>query len=141
MSSNMLSDEEFQNIADWLFDVAKSRVNGCAHTVKVFLGYKPGTESFITLPDLEENVINVVRNMYNLNRLALVVRYSDPYIREDKTVFKPKFNPYLKEIEVLSTIKSLLYQCGEYIVMDTKQYKLIEEFLGDICTHIYFRGK
>lgn len=141
MSSFLLSQEEFQNIADWLFIQATSQRSRHAHYIKTFIGFEPGTHEHANASkeEIEHKLRSAMRHLYNLNRLALVTRYSDAYEREDLTQFTPKHNPLINERKAIETLISLRYQCGEYIVMETETYKKLDKLIGKLCEVVFSR--
>jgi hypothetical protein len=141
MSSCLLSNDEFQMIADFLYMNGISKRSSHAFDIKTFIGFENGSKEHFEATDeqIEKKVIDCVKHLYNLNRLALVTRYGDKYDRNDATEFKPKINPYLKEKEVIETLRSLTYQCGEYIISETSTYKELKEFIGKLCENIFMR--
>ena len=132
MSAYLLSNEQFQKIANMMAtSLAKEYYR---YNTQNFLEIEYGTDP----KEQVEAVTLMVRNLYNLNRLALVTRYGDTYERGDETRFSPKaeeFNPR----EYIDLLKSLRYQCGEYLASDTNLYKELDGYIGRLCES-YFDG-
>jgi hypothetical protein len=141
MSSHLLKDEQFQAIADWLYSNAIDKIYRHDHDIKNFIGFEIGTEkhTYATDEEIKQAVKNQVRNLYNLNRLALVTRYGDKYDREDTKSFTPKLNPMINETYIINTLISLRYQCAEYITHQTELYKELKIFIGELCENIFER--
>ena len=141
MSSYLLSKDEFQSISDWLYMQGSSKQSRHAHYIKSFIGFEAGTDEHFHASEQEisDKVKNSVRHLYNLNRLALTTRYGESYDRNDETQFTPKYNPMANEKKVISSLISLRYQCGEYIVCETKSYDLLNELIGKLCENIFTR--
>lgn len=134
MSSYMLDDDKWQLIANWLWQASHEH-NRHQFCVRQFLGFEPGTKAFYALTEADRDAAatNAVRNLYNLNRLALVTRYSEPYDRKDETKFVGKFDPMATDIKAIQALRELRYQCAEYMVMDTKQFDELDRFIGKVC--------
>jgi len=143
MSSYLLSDEEFQYISNWLFNNATSNSEyGKAFSIKKFIGLDASNYAIFNAPSqalLKERVEECVRHLYNLNRLALVVRYSDNYDREDNKKFYPVTSFSEQETKAIKTLQALIYQCSEYLVIDTKLYESLERFVKNLCANIFNR--
>lgn len=143
MSSHMLDDEEFQVIADWIYMQGISRQSRHRYCVRTFLGFVPGSDKHHNVDDeeVQQTVKNVIRNFYNLNRLALTTRYGLAYDREDEKHFTPTYNPMANERKVIDRLQSLRYQCAEYIVCETKWYDELRIFIGQLCENIFMRNE
>jgi hypothetical protein len=137
----MLSNEEFQLIADWLLVQGSSKHSRHAHDIKTFIGFEPGSDQHYsaTAEEIKEKIKIVIRNYYNLNRLALTTRYGDPYDRKDEVMFTPKNNPMANERKAIQALQSLSYQCAEYIVCETSWHKELKIFIGKLCENIFRR--
>ena len=142
MSSHLLPEEKYQHISNWLYDQAKFKNSCHARSIKTFIGFIPGTDEhyYATDEQIKEAVKNTVRNLYNLNRLALVTRYSDTYDRNDNKFFEPIVSSISNETEVIELLQSLHYQCGEYLTCDTNLYKELKIFIGELCINIFNRN-
>lgn len=141
MSSHLLTDEEFQKIADWLYTQAIMRGSIHWHDTRDFIGLQFGTAEHYEAKDerVKELVTCCVRNYYNLNRLALVVRYGDNYDRKDEKQFVPKeLHDTVSEKEVIRLMRSLHYQTAEYLVSTTEFHKKLNDFIGEICQNRIF---
>lgn len=143
MSSYLLSKEEFQLISDWLYMEGSSKQSRHAHYIKSFIGFEAGTDEHFhaSSEEISNKVKNSVRHLYNLNRLALTTRYGESYDRNDETQFIPSYNPMANERKVIELLISLRYQCGEYIVCETKSYGFLKELIGELCENIFSRTK
>lgn len=136
MSTHMLSDEEFQQIADWIYSKA---IYGPSHyccACKDFLGLERGSEDYYSLDHQKAQELTgyAVRNLYNLNRLAQVTRYGEKYDPNDETQWIPKITDRGTVEMFIQTLQSLRYQCAEYLTADTKLFESLTKFIGDLCT-------
>lgn len=143
MSACQLTDEEYQLISDWLYMQGTSKHSSHAFDIKSFIGFEAGSDKHhqATKEEISEAVKNTVRNLYNLNRLALTTRYGDLYDRKDETYFPPKNNPMANERKAIEALQALRYQCGEYLTSDTSLYKDLKIFIGQLCENIFNRGR
>ncbi len=135
MSAFLLSDEEFQRIADWLYEKCVSKNSRYSYEIRSFIGLDNSKdEDYNASADkIRVQVCTVVRNFYNLNRLSLVTRYGERYDRSDEKQFLPKFDAFGSFKKTLSALRSLHYQCAEYIVCETTWLKELDIFIGKIC--------
>ena len=115
--------------------MGSSKHSKFAHSIREFIGLDNSkTEDYNAgVEEIKQRVMNLVRNYYNLNRLALVTRYGAEYDREDDKKFIPKFDAYSSFKKTLSALNSLSYQCAEYIVCEASCHKQLELFIGKIC--------
>jgi hypothetical protein len=137
MSAYQLADEQFQTISNWLYEQAQNRdAFSCRYDVYDFLELK---QSFDIDDEAIRNAIKTcVRNYYNLNRLALVTRYGEKYDKDDTKSFSPSFMYQTIDIgNIIDLLKSLRYQCAEYITSDTMIFKALGDFIGKLCCHAY----
>ena len=109
MSACQLSDEEYQLISDWLYMQGISKHSSHAFDIKSFIGFEAGSDEHhkATHEQIAEAIKNTVRNLYNLNRLALTTRYGDLYDRKDETYFPPKNNLMANERKAIEALQAL----------------------------------
>ncbi len=143
MSSHMLTDEQYQEIADWLFTESVLKNGDHWRSIRNFLGYEYTDEKHYSASEgeIKEAVKFTVRNYYNLNRLAQCTRYGEIYDRNDKTEFTPKSLFQNKENAVIRLLKSLHYQCAEYLTSDTALHKTLKVFIGELCENLFKRNE
>lgn len=142
MSAHMLDNEKFQDIADWLYMEATRKPSPFVYPVKVFLGFENGSDLFHDLSlDLAETAVKFkMRQLYNLNRLALVTRYSETYDARDETKFLPNHEASEKPVvEILRMLSSLIYQCSEYMTSTTDLYKALRVLVSECCRIIVLK--
>lgn len=145
MSANMLDNEEFQEITDWMFSEMSSPNSPHRNDIMKFVGllredgtYRcEGDNNKLYLGDFERAAENAGRHLYNLNRLALTTRYGLPYERKDDTKFKPEIKGQDISKKIISTLQKLSYQCHEYIIMETQTAKDLEHLIGRICINLF----
>ena len=141
MSAYQLSNDQYQLLTDWLFSEAIHKAGSHWHDIRKFIGFCPSSDEFhlVSEADISKAVTNTIRNYYNLNRLALVTRYGDSYDRNDEQKFYHTHRSYTEK-EAILALKSLRYQCGEYLTSDTKLFESLGIFIGAICENIVVRG-
>lgn len=136
MSAYKLSDEQYQMIADWLYEEAISKEGHHYYTTRTFLGLGYGANDEAS----RIAVKNRVRELYNLNRIALTTRYGEAYDRNDEAEFMPSIRGSgIKETDAVMTLKRLRYQCAEYISSETELFKKLDGFIGYLCENIFDR--
>lgn len=141
MSSHQLSNDQYQLISDWLCTQAMERNSPHYFCVKSFIGFEhenldlnyPSDETVCAAVKIK------VRNLYNLNRLALTTCYGHEYQREDFSFFRPVYNNTITEKKAIQTLQSLRYQCNEYLTCDTNLYQELKNFIGQLCENIFDR--
>ena len=138
MSSNILSNEEFQNIANWLYTEGTTKTSCYSYSIRSFIGLEIGSNAHCCASDdsIKAYVGMCLRNLYNLNRLAYVTRYGEAYDRNDDTQFIPKDN-FVSTESVIKIMQSLRYQCSEYLAYETQTYKDLEKFIGKTCENFF----
>ena len=143
MSSYQLSNDQFQQIANWLYQVGCTKNNRLHWPIRIFLGFEPGDELYhATKEDIKEKSSCLIRNLYNLNRLALVTRYGANYDRRDEVIFEPDNKVlWMNNGDVIETLQSLRYQCNEYIASDTTLYKELKAFIGEVCEVLFDQSR
>lgn len=137
MSAYQLENEKFQKIANWLFYEARNSGMYSARPLVLEL-LELEVDHLMSEDDLKQRVGMVVRNYYNLNRLAMVTRYSEPYLRDDEAKFIPiiSYNTIpLKEM--IRLCKCLRYQCAEYMTSTTGLFRELDKFIGKLCEVLF----
>lgn len=119
MSAFLASQKTYDYIANGLYDAAIRHNSEYCHTVRGFLGIdKDATDA-----TLEEVVTDTVCKLYDLNRLALVTRYSDVWERDNHFPLDIKRSAIIDPVQFIKSISCVLYQCSEYLTDETNTYK------------------
>lgn len=119
MSAFLASQTTYDYIASGLYDAAIRHNSEAHYTVRKFLEL----EDDATDETLEHNITVAVRQLYDLNRLALVTRYGDQWAKEDN------FTPVISHAAIINLaqfvkcIRCVIYQCHEYLTDETDTYK------------------
>lgn len=143
MSAYQLEDERFQELANWLYASAISRQYCFSFIIKTFIGFVLDTSKnyYSSTEQIKESVRKTIRNLYNLNRLSLVTRYGDLYDIKDEKQFIPISSILIKDDNAIELLKSLRYQCTEYMTSDTSLYIKLNHFIGELCEAYFDRTK
>jgi hypothetical protein len=142
MSSYQLSNDQFQQIANWFYQVGCTKSDRLHWPIRIFLGFDPGDELYhATEEDIKEKSAMLTRNLYNLNRLALVTRYGASYDKYDEVIFEPRKVLWMNNGDVIETLQSLRYQCSEYMTSDTSLYKELKAFIGEACEVLFDQSR
>lgn len=136
MSAYLLNDDEFRKIAGWL--VYRANHIDYSHAIGEFLELTH--YELAELEKVRKRSSLLVRKLYNLNRLALTTRYGDTYDREDTKNFEC-IGGALELFEIIDLLKTLRYQCAEYITSETDTYKKLDHFIGKLCERFFDIGK
>jgi hypothetical protein len=140
MSAYMLRDEDYQLIADWLLEHGNDTGSDHCYDIRKFIGIDPYSDEIRTVStdDLTGYIKSMMRSLYDLNRIAMVTRYGENWDREDKTQFTPKNRFYnISSKEAIQKMKSLRYQCAEYIASETKLFDKLSRFIGILCENLF----
>lgn len=119
MSAYLASQKTYDYIASGLYDAAIIRSNEHQYTIRHFLELEDDTSDEV----IEQTIKSAVRNLYNLNRLALVTRYGDQWDRNDDFVPEIKRAAIIDPVQFIKCISCVLYQCSEYLTDETDTYK------------------
>lgn len=139
MSTHMITDEEYQKIANWLFTEGfNDRRFSFAIRKNLNIQSKRYDQSFER--ELMLSLQLFIRQAYDLNRLALVTRYGDSYDRNDDKKFVPSYSLSTDYLSAISILMSLKYQCAEYVTCETKTFENIKNLINDIC-YVIVRGQ
>ena len=92
MSAFLASQTTYDYIASGLYDAAIRHNSEAHYTVRKFLEL----EDDATDETLEHNITVAVRQLYDLNRLALVTRYGDQWAKEDN------FTPVISHAAIIN---------------------------------------
>ena len=119
MSAFLASQQTYDYIASGLYDAAIRHDSEHHYTVRRFLGI----DRDATDETLEHGITAAVSKLYDLNRLALVTRYGEQWEREDS--FSPTITraASINLAQFIKCIGCVLYQCAEYLTVETDMYK------------------
>ena len=132
MSAYLVNNKTYEYIAGALSEAATVNTNRIHYVVSEFLGLS-GKEG---KGEVEKIVQRAIRNLYNLNRLALVTRYGEVWDQEDKFMPEIKGAGIFTLPQLMKFIGCVLYQCGEYLTDETETYKDWTNFKGQLAyTH------
>lgn len=131
MSAYMLDDDKFQYLANWMKQES-TNTYGCSARY-MLIHHVCGGDFKLTEEEIEKCIGRTIRNFYNLNRLALVTRYGERYERADATSFIPESIGMYTNKMAYKILKSLRYQCSEYMAGETKTYDQIDRLVGSLA--------
>lgn len=119
MSAFLASQQTYDYIASGLYDAAIRHDSEQHYSVRRFLE----VDNDATDETLERNITSAVCKLYDLNRLALVTRYSDEWDRDDSFSPTIKRDAIINLAQFIKCIGCVLYQCAEYLTHETETYK------------------
>ncbi|MEV8442677.1 hypothetical protein AB0425_35310 [Actinosynnema sp. NPDC051121] len=88
--------------------------------------------------EVENAITGVVRKLYDLNRLALVTRYGDPYLREVRLDLRP--SKPLTDRELVNALGEVAYQCAEYLTGETQLYDHLKRYQAQLALGLLVAG-
>lgn len=119
MSAFLANRKTYNYIASGLYDAATRYDSDHHYAVCSFLGIDRDTT-----PETLEQVINeLVCQLYDLNRLALVTRYGEGWDRDNVSPLEIKRSVAINPVQFIKCIGCVLYQCCEYLTDETETYK------------------
>lgn len=83
-------------------------------------------------------IAGVVVKLYDLNRLALVTRYGDPFNRESRLDLGP--SEPLMDRELMDALGEVAYQCAEYLTGETQLYDHLQRYRAELALAILMVG-
>lgn len=129
MSTHMLLDEKFQKLANYFwYQISNSKRD--RFEIFKFLELDCGLSN-----DLQkESIQEIIKHLYNLNRLAQTTRYGEPFNRKDNIQFIPTdMDGHIERQEAIEILQSLHYQLAEYVICETETFKKLKALLGGLA--------
>ncbi|XVV02512.1 hypothetical protein ACQPW3_34925 [Actinosynnema sp. CA-248983] len=83
-------------------------------------------------------ITGVVVKLYDLNRLALVTRYGDPYSGEARLDLGP--SEPLTDRQLVDALGEVAYQCAEYLTGETQLYNHLQRYQAQLALAIMMAG-
>lgn len=136
MSAFLASQQTYDYIASGLYDAAIRHDSEQHYSVRRFLE----VDNDATDETLERNITSAVCKLYDLNRLALVTRYSDEWDRDDSFSPTIKRDAIINLAQFIKCIGCVLYQCAEYLTHETDTYKHWRDLENQLAFSYFVRS-